>query len=254
MLNPFEIKNYYIYESNKSISCNNKELSRIAYTDDTITDVLKYTDLSGIVKKEAINLMEIQNYLFTETSKLIVNLQLVRKCDNTARAMNRNHDIKFSTECNKTFKNFSKEYIKNLKFNLTMGNGKYTSQIDRGKNPFSKFDYTDEYINSKNNPNDLKSLCQRYNDIGQMLKDFLNILNNIVNSPLKDNYMDQYRELLVLYENNNILRDDLEKKLEIVSDGEHYRNSKEFLDSTIYVSVLWTILSTTILFYIFKKM
>jgi ribonucleotide reductase beta subunit family protein with ferritin-like domain len=87
-----------------------------------------------------------------------------------------------------------------------------------------------------------------------MLKDFSNILSSIGNSPEKTVFTDKYREIMNLYKQNNVLRRELEDKLEKVTQGYKYKDSKEFLDSTVYVSVLWTILATTILFYVFRKM
>jgi hypothetical protein len=37
-------------------------------------------------------------------------------------------------------------------------------------------------------------------------------------------------------------------------EGSRIGNSKLYLDSTVYTSILWTILATTVLFYVFKKL
>jgi hypothetical protein len=57
-----------------------------------------------------------------------------------------------------------------------------------------------------------------------------------------------------IYKNNGKLRAELQNKLDNLTNSIYYKDSKEFLDSTVYVSVLWTILATTSLFYIFKSM
>jgi hypothetical protein len=51
-----------------------------------------------------------------------------------------------------------------------------------------------------------------------------------------------------------ILRNELNNKIYMLYDESYMGNSKLYLDSTVYTSVLWTILATTVLFFIFKKM
>ena len=254
-MNPFEIKGYYICESIYSESCNNIKTSRIAFNDNKIPKILLHTDpdINGYIKTGPMNLMDVQNYLLKETSKLVINIQLVQRCDKSGLDMNKTPDISFPRECSTTFQNFSEKYMKNLKKNIITGTY-YTSQFKSGPEIFNNFSYTSEYVASKSTPNDWKPLCQRHADIGKMLIDFSNILSSIGKSPEKDVFNDQYEELLKLYNQNNVLRRKLEEKLEAVTQGYKYKDSKDFLDSTVYVSVLWTILATTLLFYVFKKM
>ena len=103
--------------------------------------------------------------------------------------------------------------------------------------------------------NDKKPLCQRYADVLQMLTDFSKILKSLNNPAVTNKYLDHYLEIMKTFEQNNTIRQGLEKKLEtIYGENSVYDDSRKFLDSTIYVSVLWTVLATTALFYIFKKM
>jgi len=245
MSNPFEIKKYIINESIYNSSCDNIKPSHI-------NEINTYDPNN----ENLMNLTEIQIYLFNETSKLIINIQLANMCDESGLLLNKNTknntNTKWSEDCSATFKNFSKNYLNNLKQSISAGE-KYTSQIKSGSNPFSTFYYTDEYIKSKTTPNDWKPLCQRFSDIGQMLKDFSDILYSISNSSKKTEFIDKYNDIVKLYKQNNIIRKELEYKLDIISNGERYKDSKEFSDSTIYVSVLWTILVILILFYIFKN-
>ena len=138
--------------------------------------------------------------------------------------------------------------------NTIITGGTYTSQIERGSSPFKNFAYTSEYVSSKTNANDWKTLCQRYADIGQLLTDFENILSSMSTGSQKTQFTDQLDHIKQIYQQNNMLRKNLEYKLNDVIKGEYYNDSKQFLDSTIYVSVLWTILATTLVFYVFKKM
>lgn len=254
-MNPFEIKGYYISESIYSASCTNIKKSRITFKDNTNPKILLHTDpsVTEYSKTGPMNLMDVQNYLLKETSKLVINLQLVQRCDQSGLDMNKNPDISFPKECTSTFQNFSEQYMKNLRRNIMTGTY-YSSQFKSGPEIFNNFSYTNEYVASKSTPNDWKPLCQRHADIGEMLNDFSNILSSIANSPEKTDFNDRYEELIKLYKQNNVVRRTLEEKLEAVTQGYKYKDSKDFLDSTVYVSVLWTILATTLLFYVFKKM
>jgi hypothetical protein len=102
-----------------------------------------------------------------------------------------------------------------------------------------------------------KSLTQRISDLTNMLKDFSDILSNITtNGNIKNNYPEQHGEIMNMYKTNMDLRNELTEKINELYGGNEsrYGNSKIYLDSAVYSSVLWTILATTLLFYIFRKM
>ena len=248
MSNPFETKRYYICESIYKNSCTSLIPSRIS-----IWPQSGAHESGAYIVTGPFNLTEVQIYLFNETSKLIINIQLAHRCDESGLALNKNKNGSFLTGCSSTFQNFSTAYLNNLKTTLNNG-GSYKSQILSGSNPYSNFVYTDSYIGSKTGVNDWKRICQRHSDIEIMLKDFADILDSISNSPEKGQFTDKYIELIKLYNENKEIRRQLEDKLDVATNGEKYKESKEFLDSTIYVSVLWTVLATTLLFYVFKKM
>ena len=246
MSNPLEEKIYYIYESIYSSSCKDIKPSRISIKNNSYKD---YTMIGPM------NLIEAQIYLFNETTKLNINIQLAHRCDTSGFVLNTNKDACFPVNCSMTFKNFSTEYLNNLKTTISNYNGSYSSQIDyTSSSPFLNFAYTDSYLQSKTTPNDWKPLCQRYSDIGKMLTDLNNILSSINESPEKETYKDKYNQILKLYQENKEIRENLEKKLEVITNSGKYKDSKEMLHSTIYISVLWTILATSLLFYVFKKL
>jgi hypothetical protein len=130
----------------------------------------------------------------------------------------------------------------------------FTTQMGVGSNQFINFKYTPQYLKSKRIVNDKKELCQRYVDIGQLLTDFVAILNTINNNPQKTKFMDKYSEMIEIYKNNGHLRAELKNKLDHLTNSIYYQDSKEFLDSTVYINVLWTILATTGVFYLFKSL
>jgi hypothetical protein len=58
--------------------------------------------------------------------------------------------------------------------------------------------------------------------------------------------------IYTIYNENINLRNELQREVDRIYGKKS--NSKLYLDSVVYTSVLWTILATTILFYIFKKL
>ena len=93
-----------------------------------------------------------------------------------------------------------------------------------------------------------KPICQRAKDLNNMILNYSSFISvgNATLSP--SSTREKYNEVLRL-------RNQLNEKInEIYSQDSKFGNSKLYLDSTVYTSVLWTILATTILFYIFKKM
>jgi hypothetical protein len=216
-------------------------------TSTNMDDVAKFT------KTGPITLIEVEHYLSAETSKLISNIKLVNRCDSAGLSINVNVNNPIPELCGSTFKNFSQDQMNDVKKKIIAKTGEYKSKLDLSS--FNNVEYTDEYIKSKMTDNDKKPLCQRYADILQMLTDFSQILKNMKNSGAAAKYLDHYQEIMKIFQNNNALRQGLQRKLDSVyGENSFYDDSRKFLDSTIYVSVLWTVLATTALFYIFKKM
>jgi hypothetical protein len=252
MTNPFEIKEFYIQESTYSEKCSNT--NSVSHITSINTN---YGLLSGNLpysfQMPAMNIIEIQKYLLEETTKLVLNIKLAKECDRGGLSMNTDSKLQLPPLCASTFQNFSNQQIENIRNGIILGNMKYTTWLQSGDSAFNNYAYTNEYIKSKTNPNDWKPLCQRYADIGQLLKDFSKILSKIEAST-QGQYSDQYQEILQMYQQNVDTRKTLETRLDKLNTGAQYRDIKTQLDSTIYISVLWTILATVTVFYIFKKM
>lgn len=88
-----------------------------------------------------------------------------------------------------------------------------------------------------------KPLCQLVADLNNLINTF----NSVIGSYDMNN-----SSIYKKYDENNELRNNLQKNIDMIYGKE--TNSKLYLDSTVYTSVLWTILATTIIFYIFKKL
>jgi hypothetical protein len=259
MSNPFEVKRFYIRESPLK-PCGSLPLpSRITLKDTSISGIIKNTDetVKDLSSNGPLSLLEIKQYLSDETTKFYVQAELAKSCDSAGLALNGLAGAKASSippACSTNFDNFSKQNLGLIQMAINNKRTAFTSQMSNGSNPFMNFKYTPEYLVSKRTENDKKELCQRYADIGQLLADFLAILKTINNNPQKTAFTDKYAELMKIYKNNGHLRAELQNKLDHLTNSVYYQDSKEFLDSTVYINVLWTILATTSIFYIFKSL
>lgn len=257
----FEQPIFYIAESPLLPNCSVRKTSQIVM-DNEIPQILSKnnSEFSTYVMSNPMNLMEIQQYLFDETTKLVINTQLAKKCDTEFLELNGSRKS-VSNECLATFSPKYEFFFKNENDKKNNKSSiRFLSNFSNDKiNPFLNFSYTDSYIQSKQTQNDKKPLCQRYADITMLLSNFYLILEYIKSNStdFEDEYNkmnDKYNVILDMHNKNKITQQHLQDKLEQVTKGYYYNDSKQMLDSTVYVSVLWTILATTLLFYVFKKM
>jgi hypothetical protein len=249
-MNPFTEPIYNIYESLVWSSCKNAGYTSTIVVTNYPTPNKNY----NIIKLK--DLFFIEKYISEKLSIFVNNVNLLKRCDNYTVLMNMNPDGLLPDECNTTFNNFSYEKIANTRNNIKYNKTVYYSQINFGDRPFDDITYTNYYLNSKKNNNDKKEICQQLADLSALLKDYKRILDSINTTYNKDKYKDDYNLIMEKYNANLVLRNELNEKInELYSvEGSRVGNSKLYLDSTVYTSVLWTILATTFLFYIFKKM
>lgn len=97
-----------------------------------------------------------------------------------------------------------------------------------------------------------KQIIQESNDVNNLIKRFNEILNLIKNSPDKVNYT----ELIDQQKRNEYLRNELDRKLREIYE---YKNtnivqSQLNLDNTVYTGVLWSILATSLAYFVFIKL
>jgi hypothetical protein len=228
--------NYIIYESSLWTECNKPNLVSRVLNKNNPAD----STYTGTVP---MSLIEVHQYLTNETSKLFANIKLAEQCDTAVI-----NKTQLPSLCSDTFSNFSKDQITTTKNNIISNGSIFDSS------PFNQLTYTDQYIQSKMTPNDKKMLCQRYADVLQMLSDYSRELIALNDPTITDEYLDKYKTIMKNFNNNNTKRNNIADKLSAVyGENSVYDDSRKFMDSTIYVSVLWTILATTTLFYIFKK-
>jgi len=252
--NPFLSKNYTVYETTDLwMNCNTsvyKNTSKIRRVSEQAPTDQKYTPIGPLSYKE------VEEYIATQLTDLYSKVKLAQRCDSYGLAMNTNNSIIFPTECNTTFTNFSNMDIELIRQNIKKGNGaKYTTQLKSGAE-FNPFLYTNEYITSQTTQNAKKSICQRIADLVQMLSDLDSILKSMNTEDVKKNYPDQYIAIQQKVTANKVMRTELDGKLKEIyaAKGSRFENSKLYLDSTVYTTVLWTILATTMLYYFFRKL
>jgi len=250
--NPFIDKIYIIYESPLWTSCDKRgPSSRILTINDSI--------LQGYTIEGPSDFFTIEKYIANELKKFFAIVDLAKRCDMYGIAMDDKKDkqkpfLYIPLECNATFSNFSKQSIDSIKEKSK--ELKYESQLKSGDNIFDNYTFTDGYLKDKKSINDKKQLCQRLEDLSKMMLDLTNILA-VLNTPENtQQFQEQYQYIMEKHKTNLALRKELGDKMAHIEmqDKEHYGDSKLYLDSTVYTSVLWTILATTIVFYIFKKM
>lgn len=250
--NPFIDKIYIVYESPLWKSCNERgPSSRVLTINDTI--------LQGYTIEGPSDFFTVEKYIATELKKFFAIVNLAKRCDMYGIAMDDKKDkqkpfLYIPLECNATFSNFSKQSIDSIKEKSK--DLKYESQLRIGDNIFDNYIFTDSYLKDKKSINDKKQLCQRLEDLSKMMLDLTNILS-VLNTPENtQQFQEQYQYIMEKHKANLALRKELSDKMAHIEmqDKENYGDSKLYLDSTVYTSVLWTILATTIVFYIFKKM
>jgi hypothetical protein len=240
MPNSFEQRIYYIYES--PLQKVNGNIRNACLQLKSSSRILDHTeDKPGYIKKGPMNFLEIKQYVMKELAIFYGQAALAQMCDSAGLSIKPGDkvDSVIPPVCTSTFTNFSTKNLKNL--NTTP----FTSQFDSTLPPFTNFEYT---------ASETKQMCQQYKDIEQLLKDFSDILSKLGEGQQKTDIMKEYNEMIETYNKNKELQGGLTNKLDNTINGIYYNDSKQFLDSTVYVSVLWTILATTGLFYIFRTM
>jgi hypothetical protein len=241
--NPFNIKEYYIYESPKWTDCKTAPIygpmpnvsvvikNTINQNISSIDFIEKQNTLPNFRRLGPKSIIEIEIYLSKQINNFLTNVKLAKTCANYKLAK-----LEPLPECDKTFTNYQYENFQTT-FDL---NNLY---------------YTNTYISSKTDIEDKKELCQRLADINSLTKLFTEILKTVNTPDVKSKYKREYENIFKKYEENQNIRTILEQTLDnIYSTDSTHRDSVIMLDTTIYTSVIWTILATSIIFFIFKKM
>lgn len=246
MANPFTIQQYMIYESPIWSGCDGSNVSTLLTTSDAPP--------ADYNKVGPMDLLSVQHYVSNEVAKLMTKIQLAETCDDYVLSLNQVNTTAIPPACDATFRNFANASVEQIRNNIITNNVMYNTQILQGKQMFNNYSYTDSYIASQSNDNDKKQLCQRVEDLAKILSNMAAILAGMDNAATLTKFVDEHRAIVGKYQKNLTIRKELEKRVNELYTNAQSTNSKLHLDSTIYTSVLWTILAATIVFYTFKKM
>jgi len=266
-LNPLLKKNYYIWESkpyppkigqivqtltdlkfnyggSNSTNCSTYYSTMAASKITNLNsnpDTTKYSSSS-----KNVSLLDAQTYIVKAINDLTTDIALAQSCDTSSRYSGPSSGgcctgSMIQPICSKTFSNFADADYK-----------PGVTKNDNGtlKNPLLQMQ---DYLYVENNK---KSFCQQVNDISGLIQDFKNIYTNLSNGVLS-NFKINKTDPNTSYQNMLTLRNKLDMKLQSLLNktdlnGPQYQ-SKLQLDSTVYTTVLWTVLATSVLYYVFIK-
>ena len=194
----------------------NAAAANTVYTYEGINGNYTYTTLN--------NIYELSNYISKRLLLLITDLQLANEC----KRLNSTNQLNQKPKCSVFQPN---------SYNLNM-----------------------PLFNVLNNDLELfpgttvkqKQIIQQSNDINQLITRFNEILTLMQSKPDTVNYT----ELINQQKQNEYLRNELDRKLKEIYE---YRNtnivqSQINLDNTVYTGVLWSILATSLAYFVFIKL
>ena len=222
---PLNKHNIYIHESKPALDCSQLNPS---YVDkrDTANNELYIT-------KGPYNVFDAENYILSEVNKFIKMAQIAGQCNLYEKIPRMPKKPTISkVECEKIFSNLGSNY--------EYGFPSYSSMV------------------SETNPNvlsDKKQLCQRLQDLNNMLASFqTNILQQLVDKSGEPEFQDNYDKIMKIQRENEKLRSSLDKDLDSLYEDDNFADIKKQLDYTIYTTVIGTVLATSLLFFLFMKM
>ena len=200
-----------------TIANNGKHVSFLSEND--------YSDDSTYSKVGPYNIYQIEREINILTKDLYQIMMEINSCSNS------------------NYYNSNGVYIPNSGGKTNCGNYKHLKDI-------RTWDLISSYTQFVPN-NGNKTLCQRYHDLKNLVSNFNLILTSKI-APITT----PATPILDQVANNSNLRDEIEKKLDNIYANPDSRelDSVRMLDSTVYTSVLWTVLATSVIFFMFKKM
>ena len=229
MSNTLLQKKYYILESTKTITFNNNDCI-------STNNVSKISNTTDNQNNNPYTIFEVEQYISDKILNFSNDFSLIKSC-----LMDSRYGRKLDTNCT-TFSNFGEDNKTSL-FSDTTNGKPYTLKENAKKLGF--------YNNKDTNK---KSLCQQLADITNLLYTFNNFIEqektNINNNKKDPTPMINLR---TNYNNMLELRNKLDLQLQDLLGEKNINENKLQLDSTVYTSVLWTVLATSILYYVFIK-
>ena len=181
--------------------------------------------------KPAKDIYQLSKYISDRLVNFISQLQKVNRCNKYGSSNNA-----IPSECSNTFIGY--DTSANIKIQIT--------NISNNKLPL--------YKTLSTTGESKKHLQQQLNDIKNLITRF----NEIIGSVKNNNKIPEgdYTKLKVQSDSNMKLRSELDLKLAEIYEYDNSKivQSREHLDSTVYTGVLWSILATSLAYFVFVKL
>ena len=208
---------------------------------------------NGKLNTTALNILEVYEYITLLVNNFSRDYSLATSCDIGSRyevttggftggcCKNNNKNADMQPSCN-IFANFTDTEYK-PHFGQT---GDYNSYKRLNINEFI---YKDSSCK--------RSLCQQFDDINSLVNSFKTIvLTDIKNQGITPTTTSptQINDIKKQHSQMIELRNKLDLQLQrLMNKGSIFAENKLQLDSTVYTTVLWTVLATSVLYYVFIK-
>ena len=244
----------YGQESNSSLnskwnsSCTSTSVITPSSSITTTKPADKQNLQNGKLNTTAFNILEVYEYITFLVNKFTTDYTLATSCDIDSRYKPTTGNG-FQSGCCKgsdmqnsctTFANFTDtSYIPSF----SQSGDKYSSYKRLNIN---------EFIYKESGK---RSLCQQFNDISGLVNTFNDLLKNDLKDINSTTSSTQFQQIQASYSQMIQLRNKLDLQLQqLMNKGSISAQNKLQLDSTVYTTVLWTVLATSVLYYVFIKL
>lgn len=223
--NPLTIAKYYIFESVPWPTC----------TPSTTTP--SYVSTAGspenFIPNGPMNLFNVSEYIQGQITLFIQQIQVAGTCELTKK------EILTDRKSGKVMPENCSDFARYT----------YPTPLKYGVFRYRK---SDTLWNYKVPRQDRKNLCQRIADLNYLLSSFNEILMQLDLTGYPD-----YRDSIISTGKNNAnLRKELDMQLQLLYSDDHniMKDNVMKLDSAIYATVLWSILASSLAYYVFIKL
>lgn len=223
MSNPLTIPQYYVFESDPQSDCNGRSIPSYVKLNASqkLIDTRKNT-----VRLGPYNLFQVSQYIQKQINGFLSELRRAGNCNKLKNNTDTTLDPLYSSiYTSSNCSDFKKETLSSV----------YLLQYSSGNR---------------------KHLCQIFADLYNLLTDFNNILLTLQNNGSLSKFTDNTENIKKIQEENVDLRKKLDFQLEQLYSEQHnsMKDTTLRLDSTIYATVLWTILASSVTYYVFMKL
>ena len=236
MPNPFTDKKYFIHDAIRfSVVISDSTIDYNSLSSYISSSNSPTTDANMFVSTGPFNIIELEEEVSSRLQHFIEEVSNVKLCD---YARSNDDSAYYAANCDAKYQLYGDSLI----FSQS------SSNISIFREQLNKIRYKPQLASQK-------ELWQQLNDIYNLLTTLKDSITADITSSTVSEYNNEINSLYTKHNEINNLRNALEQKLDsIYSTDTRNTDSIVMLDSTIYTSVLWTVLATSIIFFMFKKM